>query len=246
MNGGNGANTPRRPRSPQPMPRSTWLLCGRVHRLRRLEASRLALPRPASTPTANSPQPCWQASSCAGHCCSSSPMQSPVTRSSSSPYSLCGSAHSSPRHHAAIIESRIGGMMQERRQTTRHSLQAILLIIFAVPLHLALGQSAPPPTLNEILLRLENNLNHYYKDVPNFFCNEHVVSSMTYAKKHPSTVTDSVFRVVRSPSEISPNRTTFKPSMALRQRENKFVVQRSSAESLQAASTPSLSARLPA
>ncbi len=90
--------------------------------------------------------------------------------------------------------------MQERRQTARHTLQAILLIIFAAPLHLALGQSAPPPTLNEILLHLENNLNHYYKDVPNFFCHEHVVSSMTYAKKHPSTVTDSVFRVVRSPS----------------------------------------------
>jgi hypothetical protein len=90
--------------------------------------------------------------------------------------------------------------MQQRCQTIRQSLQAILLIIFAVPPHLALGQSAPPPTLNEILLRLENNLNHYYKDVPNFFCHEHVVSSMTYAKKHPSTVTDSVFRVVRSPS----------------------------------------------
>jgi hypothetical protein len=90
--------------------------------------------------------------------------------------------------------------MQQRCQTIRQSLQIILLIIFAVPLHLALGQSAPPPTLNEILLRLENNLNHYYKDVPNFFCHEHVVSSMTYAKKHPTTVTDSVFRVVRSPA----------------------------------------------
>lgn len=90
--------------------------------------------------------------------------------------------------------------MQERRQTARHTLQAILLIIFAAPLHLALGQSTPPPTLNEILLRLENNLNHYYKDVPNFFCHEHVVSSMTYANKHQSTVTDSVFRVVRAPS----------------------------------------------
>jgi hypothetical protein len=91
--------------------------------------------------------------------------------------------------------------MQQMSQTTRRSLQTILLIIFAAPLHLALGQSTPPPTLNEILLRLENNLNHYYKDVPNFFCHEHVVSSMTYAKKHPTTVTDSVFRVVRSPSE---------------------------------------------
>ena len=90
--------------------------------------------------------------------------------------------------------------MQERFQTIRHGLQVILLIIFAAPLHLALGQSAPSPTLNEILLRLESNLDHYYKDVPNFFCHEHVASSMTYAKRVQSTVTDSVFRVVRAPS----------------------------------------------
>ena len=90
--------------------------------------------------------------------------------------------------------------MQQRCQTIRQSLQIILLIIFAVPLHLALGQSAPPPTLDEILLRLEGNLNHYDKEVPNFFCNEHVVSSLGYANKHQSTVTDSVFRVVRNPT----------------------------------------------
>ena len=87
--------------------------------------------------------------------------------------------------------------MQQGHQTIR---PVILLILFAVPLHLALGQSTPPPTLNEILLHLENNLNHYYKDVPNFFCHEHVDSSMRYANKHQSTATDSVFRVVRAPS----------------------------------------------
>jgi hypothetical protein len=91
--------------------------------------------------------------------------------------------------------------MQQRGQTTRHSLRTILLIIFAAPLHFALGQSAaPPPTLNEILRRLEDNLNHYYKDVPNFFCSEHVTSSLSYANKHQSTATDSIFRVVRAPS----------------------------------------------
>jgi hypothetical protein len=90
--------------------------------------------------------------------------------------------------------------MQVTGQTTRHSLQIILLISFAVPLRFALGQAAPPPSLAEILLRLEGNLNHYDKDVPNFFCNEHVVSSLSYAKKNQSTVTDSHFRVVRTSS----------------------------------------------
>jgi hypothetical protein len=90
--------------------------------------------------------------------------------------------------------------MQERCQTTYRSLQIILLIIFAVPSHFALGQLAPPPSLDEILLRLEGNLNYYDKDVPNFFCNEHVVSSLSYAEKQWSTVTDSGFRVVRTSS----------------------------------------------
>jgi hypothetical protein len=83
------------------------------------------------------------------------------------------------------------------RESCRATRRSLLLIILAVPLHFALGQPAPPPNLDEILVRLEDNLNHYYKDVPNFFCSEHVVSSLSYANKHQSTVTDSVFRVVR-------------------------------------------------
>src|SRR5258707_3546432 len=90
--------------------------------------------------------------------------------------------------------------MRERCQTIRHSRRVILLIIFAVPLHFALGQLAPPPSLDEVLLRLEDNVNHYYKDVPNFFCSEHVASSLSYAKTRQITVTDSIFRVVRGSS----------------------------------------------
>jgi hypothetical protein len=90
--------------------------------------------------------------------------------------------------------------MQAGRQTGHHRFPIILLVQFAVACHLALAQQAPPPTLDEILLRLEGNLNHYDKEVPNFFCNEHVVSSLSYAKKLQSTVTDSVFRVVRTSS----------------------------------------------
>ena len=90
--------------------------------------------------------------------------------------------------------------MQERFQTTLHYLSIILLIILTIPLHFALGQPAPPPSLDEVLIRLEDNLNHYHKDVPDFFCSEHVASSLSYAKTRQITVTDSIFRVVRAPS----------------------------------------------
>jgi hypothetical protein len=55
--------------------------------------------------------------------------------------------------------------MEERCQT-HHRLQIVLLVYFTVALHLAPAQQAPPPTLDEILLRLEGNLNHYDKQVP--------------------------------------------------------------------------------
>jgi hypothetical protein len=92
--------------------------------------------------------------------------------------------------------------MEERCQTRHHRLQIILLVQFTVTLHLALAQQVAPPTLDEILLRLESNLDHYDKQVPNFFCNEHVVSSLSYGQKHQSTSTDSVFRVIRTSSGV--------------------------------------------
>jgi hypothetical protein len=92
--------------------------------------------------------------------------------------------------------------MEERCQTRHHRLQIILLVQFTVALHLALAQQVPPPALDEILLRLESNLDHYDKQVPNFFCNEHVVSSLSYGQKRQSTSTDSVFRVVRASSGV--------------------------------------------
>jgi hypothetical protein len=92
------------------------------------------------------------------------------------------------------------GGMEERRRTRYFRLAIVLLAQFAVVLHLASAQQMPPPTLDEILLRLEGNLNHYDKQVPNFFCSEHVVSSLSYGKNHQSTSTDSVFRVERTSS----------------------------------------------
>lgn len=90
--------------------------------------------------------------------------------------------------------------MEERCQIRLHRLRIVFLLHFTVALNCAFAQHAPTPTLDEMLLRLENNLSHYDKQVPNFFCDEHVVSSLSYGQRHQSTVTNSVFRVVRTPS----------------------------------------------
>jgi hypothetical protein len=88
--------------------------------------------------------------------------------------------------------------MEGRRQTRHYRLQIILLLHFIAAFPSVFAQQAVTPTLDEILLRLENNLDHYDKQVPNFFCNEHVVSSLIYGQKRQSTVTDSIFRVTRA------------------------------------------------
>jgi hypothetical protein len=68
------------------------------------------------------------------------------------------------------------------------------------------AQQAKAPTLDEILHRLQANLNHYDARVPSLFCDEHVVSSqMERNIPDESTVTDSVFRLKRTPK---PDHTT--------------------------------------
>jgi len=54
------------------------------------------------------------------------------------------------------------------------------------------------PTLDEILHRLEANLNHYDTSVPSLFCDEHVVSQMVSGSQNHDTITDSVFRLKRT------------------------------------------------
>ena len=71
----------------------------------------------------------------------------------------------------------------------------VVLLDVVVAFHSARGQQTPSPTLDEILLRLDSNLRRYDMQVPNFFCNEHVVSSLVYGKIHQNTVTDSIFRL---------------------------------------------------
>jgi hypothetical protein len=62
------------------------------------------------------------------------------------------------------------------------------------------AQRAKTPTLDEILHRLQANLNRYDARVPSLFCDEHVVSSQTERNiPDESTVTDSVFRLKRTP-----------------------------------------------
>lgn len=59
------------------------------------------------------------------------------------------------------------------------------------------AQRAEQPTLNDILQRLKKNLTHYDKNVPSFFCDEHVVSQVESDRRDRDVVTDSTFRVKR-------------------------------------------------
>ena len=68
------------------------------------------------------------------------------------------------------------------------------------------AQQAKTPSLEEILQRLEANLNHYDVSVPALFCNEHVLSAVEHGSRtEDTTVTDSVFRLKRTPN---PDHTT--------------------------------------
>lgn len=60
------------------------------------------------------------------------------------------------------------------------------------------AQKANAPTLDEILQRLEANLNHYDRDLPSLFCDEHVVSALEPGGPDDDTVTDSMFRLKRT------------------------------------------------
>ncbi len=87
--------------------------------------------------------------------------------------------------------------------TPRKSISLIALIAFSSAL---CAQQTRTPSLNEILERLETNLNHYDTSVPSFFCDEHVFSSKTApGSRDERTVTDSIFRLKRTPG---PDHTT--------------------------------------
>jgi hypothetical protein len=89
--------------------------------------------------------------------------------------------------------------------TSRTSSTVISLVAFFW-FSSALGaQRAKAPSLEEILERLEANLNHYDTSVPSLFCDEHVVSQVEPDLHNPETITDSVFRLKRT---ANPDHTT--------------------------------------
>ena len=90
--------------------------------------------------------------------------------------------------------------MKRRRQIGHSTLQILLLLYLSGAIQTVSAQQTPTPTLDDILLRLQRNLDRYDKEVPDFFCAEHTTSSLTYARKQQRTVTDSVFRITHAPS----------------------------------------------
>jgi hypothetical protein len=66
------------------------------------------------------------------------------------------------------------------------------------------------PTLDDILRKLQINLENYDRDVPGFFCDEHAVSEMFPGTRRDITTTDSVFRLKRA--EAADHTTTFAES----------------------------------
>jgi hypothetical protein len=105
-----------------------------------------------------------------------------------------------PINHPSSQDEELEESMQERCHRRYRISQIILLIHLSIALRFVSAQDAPPPALDRILPQLEINLSRYDKQVPDFFCSEHVISSLAYGKKRQSTITDSVFRVARSVS----------------------------------------------
>jgi hypothetical protein len=83
---------------------------------------------------------------------------------------------------------------------------AISLVAFLGFSSALCAQRAKAPTLQEILQRLEANLNHYDTGLPSLFCDENVVSSRAErGSRDQDTITDSVFRLKRT---SKPDHTT--------------------------------------
>jgi hypothetical protein len=82
--------------------------------------------------------------------------------------------------------------------TSRTSSAAISLVAFFGFWPALYAQQAKIPTLEEILRRLEANLNHYDTSVPSVFCDEHVISQMEPGPRDQDRITDSVFHLKRT------------------------------------------------
>jgi hypothetical protein len=85
--------------------------------------------------------------------------------------------------------------MRDWRLTGERGLAFIVLLGTLVVSRPALARQPEPPTLHDILQRLQENLDQYKTRVPNFFSDEHVVSYEAGAvgPRFNTTVTDSKF-----------------------------------------------------
>jgi hypothetical protein len=97
----------------------------------------------------------------------------------------------SPQQGRDLTDSGPGKLTLEIGHHSRAFPKLATLLALALPIH------AQPPTRDNILQQLESNLQHYDKDVPSLFCDEHVVSQVTPGLRNQNTVTDSVFRLKR-------------------------------------------------
>jgi hypothetical protein len=73
-------------------------------------------------------------------------------------------------------------------------------------------QKTEPPTLGEILQRLQENVDQYQALVPSFFCDEHVVATTSPDPQHESSVTDSTFRLKRVANPEAEGKTILEES----------------------------------
>jgi hypothetical protein len=63
------------------------------------------------------------------------------------------------------------------------------------------AQQAQTPTLNDILQKLQDNLDAYHRGIPSFYCDERAVSRIAVqytGHQSQNTITDSTFRVKRT------------------------------------------------
>src|SRR5208337_4984981 len=95
----------------------------------------------------------------------------------------------------------IGGCRGVRlAMASRSSFTAISLVTLLAFSSVLCAQGSKPPTLGEILDRLQANLDYYDTRLPSLFCDEHVVSSQVEpGMRDLNTTTDSVFRLKRTP-----------------------------------------------
>jgi hypothetical protein len=80
------------------------------------------------------------------------------------------------------------------------SLSARTALVCLIPCFTTALAQAPSTALDQLLSRVETNTEQYKATVPNFFCDEHIISQEHRdGKLKHETAIDAVFRVTRSP-----------------------------------------------